>query len=158
MNFLPDKQMFFNNPFQLTNCRKEEMCVDNKVGVTFGDVYCPTWRNEKCVYISTNKTTSFYDCKKSKACCNVLNFPFKDQKPTNVTVLLVLQESRVATTKKKTIYIFGEISPPITTKHSRTWTKKGRSYSIYGMIVSTPHWLMQLTKCSFTLWFSTFSV
>ena len=47
-----------------------------------GDVYCPTCRNEKCVYISTNKTTSFYDCKKCKACCHVLNIPFKDQKPT----------------------------------------------------------------------------
>ena len=29
-----------------------------------------------------NKTTSFYDCKKCEACCNVLNIPFKDQKPT----------------------------------------------------------------------------
>ena len=47
-----------------------------------GDVYCPTCRNEKCVYISTNKTTSFYDCKKCKACCHVLNIPFRDQKPT----------------------------------------------------------------------------
>ena len=25
---------------------------------------------------------SFYDCKKCKACCHVLNIPFKDQKPT----------------------------------------------------------------------------
>ena len=49
---------------------------------SIGDVYCPTCRNEKCVYISTNKTTSFYDCKKCKACCNVLNIPFKEQKPT----------------------------------------------------------------------------
>ena len=43
---------------------------------------CLTCRNEKCVYISTNKMTSFYDCKKWEACCNVLNIPFKDQKPT----------------------------------------------------------------------------
>ena len=28
------------------------------------------------------KTTSFYDYKKCKACCHVLNSPFKDQKPT----------------------------------------------------------------------------
>ena len=58
------------------------MCVDNKVQETIGDVYCPSCRNEKCVYISTNNTTSFYDCKKCKACCNVLNIPFEDQKPT----------------------------------------------------------------------------
>ena len=58
------------------------MCVDNKVQETIGDVYCPSCRNEKCVYISTNNTTSFYDCKKCKACCNVLNIPFEDQNPT----------------------------------------------------------------------------
>ena len=58
------------------------MCVDNKVRETIGDVYCPTCGKEKCVYTSTNKTTSFYDCKKCKACCHVLNILFKDQKPT----------------------------------------------------------------------------
>ena len=30
----------------------------------------------------SKKMTSFYDCKKCKACCPVLNIPFKDQKPT----------------------------------------------------------------------------
>ena len=49
---------------------------------TIGDVYCPTCRNEKSVGNSPNKTTSFYDCKKCKACCHVLNIPFKDQKHT----------------------------------------------------------------------------
>ena len=34
------------------------------------------------VYILTKKMTSFYDCKKCKTCCHVLNVPFKDQKPT----------------------------------------------------------------------------
>ena len=79
---LPDKQFLLNVPFQSTKYRKKELCVDNKVRETIGYVYCPTCRNEKCVYISTNKTTSFYDCKKCKACCHVLNIPFKDQKPT----------------------------------------------------------------------------
>ena len=67
-------------PFQSTKYRKKELCVDNIK--TIGDVYCPTCRNEKCVNLSTNKLTSFYDCKKCKACCHVLNIPFKDQKPT----------------------------------------------------------------------------
>ena len=79
---LSDKQLFPNAPFQSTKYRKKELCVENKVRETIGDVYCPTCRNEKCVYLSTNKITSFYDCKKCKACCNVLNIPFKDQKPT----------------------------------------------------------------------------
>ena len=78
----PDEQLFINVPFQSTEHRKKKLCVDNKVQETIGDVYCPTCKNEKCVYISTSKRTSFYHCKKCKACCHVLNMPFKDQKPT----------------------------------------------------------------------------
>ena len=84
MNLVPNKQLLLNSPFQSTKYRKKELCVGNKVQETIGDVYRPTCRNEKCVYISTNKTTSFCDCKKCKACCHVLNIPFKDQKPTIV--------------------------------------------------------------------------
>ena len=58
------------------------MCVNNKKQETIGDVYCPTCRNEECAYISNNKTSSSYDCKKCKACCHVFNIPFRDQKPT----------------------------------------------------------------------------
>ena len=67
-------------PFQSTKERKKKLSVDNIK--TNGDVFCPTCRNEKCVYISTNQTTNFNNCKKCKACCNVLNIPFKDQKLT----------------------------------------------------------------------------
>ena len=56
--------------------------MDNKVPEPIGDAYCPTSGNEKCVYISTNKTTSFYDCKKCEAHSHVLNDHFQDQKPT----------------------------------------------------------------------------
>ena len=66
MNLLPNKQLLFNILFQSTTHRKKELSVDNssrnKVRETIGDVYCPTCRNEKCVYISTLKTTNFYDC------------------------------------------------------------------------------------------------
>ena len=82
VNSLPNKQLLLNVAFQSTKNRKEELCVDNKIHETFGDVYCPRFRTEKCAYISTNKTTSFYDCKQCKACCHVLNIPFKDKKPT----------------------------------------------------------------------------
>ena len=77
---LHDKQLFNKVPFQSTKNRKKELCVDNIK--TIGDVNCPTCRNEKCVHISTIKTTSFYDCNKCKACCKVLKIPFGDQKPT----------------------------------------------------------------------------
>ena len=82
MNLVPMKQLVPYVLFQSTKYRKEELCVDNKVRETIGDVYCLTCRNENFVYISSNETTSFYDCKKCKACCHVLNIPFKDQKPT----------------------------------------------------------------------------
>ena len=82
MNLIPNKQLLLNDTFQSIKNRKKELCVDSKVRETIGDVYCPTCRNEKCVYVSTNKTPSFYNCKKCKACCNVLNIPFKEQKLT----------------------------------------------------------------------------
>ena len=82
MNLLHNKQLLLYVPFQWTKFRKKELCVDIKVRETIGDVYCPTCRNEKCVYNSTKKTTNFYDCKKCKACCNVLIVPFRDRKLT----------------------------------------------------------------------------
>ena len=82
MNLVPNKQLLLNVSFQPTKDRKKKLCVDNIVQEPIGDVYCPSCGTEKCVYISTNKTPSFYDRKKCKACCNILNIPFKDLKPT----------------------------------------------------------------------------
>ena len=61
---LGTQQLLLNVPFQTTKYKEKELCVDHKVQETIEDVYCSTSRNEKCVYISTNKTTSFHDCKK----------------------------------------------------------------------------------------------
>ena len=50
--------------------RLSEMCIVQHV-------------EKKSVFtFQPKKTTSFYDCKKCKACCNVLNVAFKDQKRT----------------------------------------------------------------------------
>ena len=102
MNLVPNKQLLLNVPFQPNKYWKKELCVDNKKRETIGDVFCPTCKNEKFVYTSTNERISFYDCKDF---CNVLNSPLKDQKPTimlfPVTVHIVLQERRVAITKNK---------------------------------------------------------
>ena len=144
---LPDKQLIINVPFRSSKYGKKELRVDNKVKETIGDVYCPTCRNEKCVYISTNRMNSFFDCKKCKACCHVLNNPFKDQKPTNMlfggdeTQCFARKKSRDFE-KEKLFLFFEEISPPITTKHIRTWTKKGWKESKYGISVSVSYWLM----------------
>ena len=105
MNLVPNKPWLLNVPSESFKYRKKQLCVDNKVRETIRDVYCPTCRNEKCVYISTKKTTGFYDCKNCKACCHVLIIPFKDQK---LTINLFGEDGthcsavkRVATTKKK---------------------------------------------------------
>ena len=140
MNLVPHKQILLNVPFQSISYRKKELCVDNKVRETIGDVYCPTCRNEKRLYILTNKTTTFYDCKKCKACCNVLKIQFKDKK---LTIMLFggdgahcfgSKTSRVY--EKKIISIFEEISPPISSKQIKTRTKKDSKNSKYGTNVS----------------------
>ena len=96
MNLVPSKHLLLNVPFQSAKNRKE-LCVDNKKRETIGDVYCPTFRNENYVYISINKMTSSYDCKKCTAYCHVLNIPFKDQKPT---IMLFLSDGTHCFAKK----------------------------------------------------------
>ena len=66
MNLVSNKQLLLNLPFQMTKFRKKLMCVDNKVQETIGDVFCPTCRNEKCIYISAKKrlvSTTVYSAK-----------------------------------------------------------------------------------------------
>ena len=144
MNLVPNKQILLNVPFQSTKYRKKEFCVQNKVREIIGDMHCPSRKNEKCFYISTKKTTSFYDCKKCKACCHVLNIPFKDQKPTNIFFggdgTHCLHELRLR--KRKAISNFGRISPPITTKHIRTCSKKGQIEFKYRINLCVSYWLM----------------
>ena len=64
MNLLSDKHLFNNDPFQSNKNTMKELCVDNKVQKTIADLFCPACRKQKCVYFSTKKTSSFYDCKK----------------------------------------------------------------------------------------------
>ena len=98
VDLVPNKHVLLNVPFQSTKYRKEKLCVDNKKRKNIGDLYCPTCRNEKCAHISTNKKTSFYDCKNCKACCHVLNFLFKNQK---LTIILFGDDSTHCLAKEK---------------------------------------------------------
>ena len=84
LNLVPKKQLLLIVPFQSTEFRRKKLRVDNKIQSTIEDKYCPTYRNEQCVYFSSNEKTSFYDCKKCKARCHLLKIPFNDQKPTIV--------------------------------------------------------------------------
>ena len=38
MNWVPNKQLLLNVPFQSTKCRKKELSMDKKVRETIGDV------------------------------------------------------------------------------------------------------------------------
>ena len=144
---LHDKQLFNKVPLQSTKYRKKELFVHNKVRKTIGDVYCPTCRNEKCVYLSTNKTTSFYDCEKCKACCHVLNIPFGDQKPT--IMLFDGDGTHCFARKTSSVYEKEKPSPflekclrqsqPSTSEHE---PKKGQIKSKHGINVSVFYWLM----------------
>ena len=155
---LHDKQLFKKVPFQSTKYRKKEFCVDNIKN--FGDVYCPTCRNEKCVYVSTNKTTSFYDCKIAKPAATfwmlLLRTKNRQLCCLVVTVLTVLQKRAVATTKKKNHLFFEEISLRVTTKHFRTWTKKRQIKFKYGINVCVSYWLMVWATYSFSNQFNQF--
>ena len=142
---LHDKQLFNKVPFQSTKYRKKELCVDNIR--TIGDVYCLTCRNEKCVYLSTNETTSFYDCKKCKACCNVLNIPFRDHKPT---IMLFGGDGTHCFARKTSRDYENEKSSPFLKKvlrqsqpsTSELVPKKGQIESKYGINVFVSYWLI----------------
>ena len=50
MNLVPNKQLLGNAPFQSIKNRKKEVCVDNKLQETIGDVYGPTCRKKMCLH------------------------------------------------------------------------------------------------------------
>ena len=124
MNLVPYKQLFVSAPFQETKYKNETFVCGQQNTRDYWRCVCPTCRNEKCVFLSTNKTTSCYDFKKCKACCHVLNIPFKDQKPTIMlfggTLHVFLQERRDATTERTNHLHFEKLFPPLTTNNIRT--------------------------------------
>ena len=143
MNLVPNRQLLPLVPFQSTKYRKKEMCLDNKIQELIGDVFCPKRRNEKCFYISTYKTSSFYDCKKCKACCHALNLIFKDQNLQicclAMTVHIDLQRRRVATTKKKNhLYIWRNFSANQIQAYPNLNQKRQKFFHLWYNRVDTP--------------------
>ena len=114
-------------------------------------------------YISTNKTARFYDCKKCKACCNVLNIPCKDQKPTFMlfggdgTHCFARKTSRDYGKEKPSPFLkkFLRQSQPST---SEPEPKKGWNESKYGINVSISYWLMIWAAYSFFKTFHSISI
>ena len=75
-----------------------------------------------------------------------------------VMVHIFLLQRRVATTKNRSHFHFWRNFSANHNQAHPNLNQKCRSYSIYGKVVSTPHWLIQLTKTSFLLSFHTLSV
>ena len=125
-------------------------------------MYCPTFPNEKCVHLSTKTISSFYRCKKCKACSHMMNthLRIKSRQLCRLVVMVdvALHEKRVVKTKTKKNPFSEKFFHQSQSTTRELDSKKAKKISKYGIIVSTPHWLIQLTKNSFSFSFHTLSV
>ena len=110
--------------------------------VVIGELFCPKFRKEKCVCISTNQNfqNSFCDTKKYKTSRYEPEFLFKGQKPT-VTLILghdidyfPKRTSRDYEAKKNAT----KKSQPITASYSQTWTKKTEIITFTALSCQSP--------------------
>ena len=105
------------------------------------DVFCPTCPHEKCVFLSTYKTSSFYDCWKCKTCSKVRSIPFNYQKPT----FMLFGCDRAHCFARRTGRDCGKENPSRPLKkflrQSQSSTPKpepkGKKHSLYAIIMST---------------------
>ena len=96
----------------------------------------------KSVFTFQPKEVLVYDCKKCKACSQVLNIPFEDQK---LTIMLFYDTTYCFARKTNRDYEKLQPSPflkilylPITIKHTRTCAKESKNHTICGIIVDSP--------------------
>ena len=102
-------------------------------------MYCPAGPNEKCVYISTNTTSKFSDCKSAKPALTYMAIHSRNKSRQKLFFsgygTQYVAERRIVTLKKNTSP-FLKKNPPITTKYTRAFTE---NHSVCGLIVSTRH-------------------
>ena len=105
MNLVPYKHLFIIALFQSTKFRKQELCVDNKVRETIGDVYFPTCRKENVFTFQPMKRLISTTVKSAKptATLSIFLLGTRNRQLCCLVVMdrIVLQERRVAITKKK---------------------------------------------------------
>ena len=113
----------------------------------------PTCPNEECVYLLTNKSPVSVTVKSKKTALTCFSNIFKDQK---LTFIMFDCDGTHCSCKKedswlrrrKTIFVREERKPPNTINHTRNSAKRGTTHSSFGIIASTPQWLINLTKKS----------
>ena len=82
MNWYPTNNYYLMSHFNQPNIERKN-CLWTKTYESLSEMCIVQHVEMKSVFtFQPKKTTSSYDCKKCKACCKVLNIPFKDQKPT----------------------------------------------------------------------------
>ena len=162
MNLLPNKQQLLNVPFQSTKYRKKELCLVNKVRVTIEVCVVQHVEMKSVFTIQPIKRLVSTTVKNAKPASTIWIFVLmtknRQLRCLAVTVHIVLQEKRVATTQNKAICIVEKIAPPITSKHIRTWTKKCSNESEYRINVSVSYWLMIWVTYSFLTSFFSVSI
>ena len=77
----PTNNYYLMSHFSQPNIERKN-CVCTTKYERLSEIWIVQHVEMKSVFTFNNKTTSFYECKNAKACCNVLNIHFKDQKPT----------------------------------------------------------------------------
>ena len=127
-----------------------------------GDIYCLTYPNENCVFLSTNRTSSFHDRRKLKACFQVLNILFRDRKPTNMLfgddgTHCFAGKTSLDYEKRKPSTLLKKFLHQLQSATLESVTKRQTSHH-FVIFVSTPHWSVSLNKnsvpfSSFTLSF-----
>ena len=97
MNLVPNKELLPTVSFQSTKYRKKELCVDNKLQKTIGDVYCPTCRKKNVFTFQPIKRLVFTTVKSATlaATFSIFLLRIKNLKLCclAVTVHIVLQET-----------------------------------------------------------------
>ena len=107
-----------------------------------GGRFCPTFPNQKFVYLSINRNSSFYDCKKCKICSHVHNI-FLRTKNQQLYCLVVMvhvfcKERRVATMKTEINLKFWKIfCANHNQAHSSPYQKKQKSFRSWHNLVDT---------------------
>ena len=163
MSLLPDTQLSLMSKFNQPNIKSKSCVWTTKYNrpldmcsVQQGELKSEfTFQSKKKRLVCTNK--------KCIDCCHVSKIPFKTKIQqlccVAVMVHIALQERPVATTIKQTFFPFLKFFiRQLQSSTHKFAPKKEKNHSLYGIIVSTPQWVIQVTKTSFPFSFSTLSV
>ena len=149
---------FKANNFIFLEVWPKVFCLFENIQITIQeilrDVCCPGrfCSRQKCVYVHTWKENDelWYECLKCKTWCYVLNIPFQEQNPMLIFwrwwYILFCQKDEFWLQKQKSVSFLKEFLRQSQSSTLEPEPKKLKKYSIFGIIVSTPHWLIQLTK------------